>query len=159
MKTTTIPAQITTVEDTIAGNLTLSQILLLIAPVFGSTAVYAILPPNMSMVLYKLILMISVSVVFMTLAIRIRGKLVVNWLKIMTEYALRPHTYVFNKNTSFSREIEKQLTQKVVAQVKNKAVIKKKNTTNKDFDFETLARDERVNVRLTKKGLLLVKNI
>jgi len=77
----------------------------------------------------------------------------------MTEYALRPHTYVFNKNTSFSREIEKQLTQKVVAQVKNKAVIKKKNTTNKDFDFETLARDERVNVRLTKKGLLLVKNI
>lgn len=44
MRSTVIPAQVTTVEDTIAGNLTITQIMLLIAPVLLSTAIYAVVP-------------------------------------------------------------------------------------------------------------------
>lgn len=160
MKTTTIPAQITTVEDTIAGNLTLSQILLLIAPVFGSTAAYAVLPPNMTMVFYKLILMIVLSLGFLILSVRIRGKLVIGWLKIIAQYALRPHIYIFNKNTSFQREMivtQKQI--EVKQQTKTKVKTPSHEVVSDDFDYEALARDPEVNVRFTKKGLLVVKNI
>ena len=42
MRTTVIPAQITTVEDKIAGSLNLTQILILMIPVFWATIVYAV---------------------------------------------------------------------------------------------------------------------
>lgn len=160
MKTTTIPAQITTVEDTIAGNLTLSQILLLIAPVFGSTAVYAVLPPSMSIVMYKLGLMVLLSLMFVVLAIRIRDKLVTSWLKIMILYALRPHIYIFNKNTDCQREafIAKKQN-KAQVNSKEKVKLKSQEIAANDFDYESLARDPKVNVRFTKNGLLVIKNI
>lgn len=160
MKTTTIPAQITTVEDTIAGNLTLSQILLLIAPVFGSTAVYTVLPPNMTMVIYKLGLMIILSLIFLILATRIQGKLVVGWLKIIAQYALRPHIYIFNKNTSFQRAMVVAQKQ-VKAKQLTKAKVKTQNheVISDDFDYEALIRDPEVNIRFTKKGLLVIKDI
>lgn len=159
MKTTTIPAQITTVEDTIAGNLTLSQILLLIAPVFGSTAIYAVLPPTMSMVMYKLSLIIFLSLIFVILAIRVRGKLILNWLKIISQYATRPHIYVFNKNTSSQREVVALEKQEKVKTQKTKTTQNRQEIVTRDFDYEALARNPEVNVRFTKNGLLVVKNI
>lgn len=161
MKTTTIPAQITTVEDTIAGNLTLTQILLLIAPVFGSTIIYAVLPPNMSIVIYKLVLMTILSLSFISLAIRFRGKLIINWLNIIFKYSLRPHIYLFNKNTNFSREIVINQSAKLVTnKAKNKKLAtKKRPIKNSILDFQILARDEELNVRFTKKGFLVIKNI
>ena len=42
MRTTVVPAQVTTVEDKIAGNLGLSQLLLLTLPVFGGSALFLV---------------------------------------------------------------------------------------------------------------------
>ncbi len=98
MKTAIVPAQITTVEDKIAGNLNLSQLILLAIPAFIAAAVYIVFPPTLKFVAYKLALVALVSVALASLAIRIRGKLVLHWLVAMARFNLRPRYYVFNKN-------------------------------------------------------------
>ena len=85
MKTTIIPAQITTVEDKIAGNLNLTQIIILMIPVLWTAFVYVGLPPATKLSLYKLPLILLVVFVCMTLALRIKGKVVYNWLFILPE--------------------------------------------------------------------------
>lgn len=105
MRTQVIPAQITTVEDRIAGNLSLTQIIILLSPVLLTTLTYALLPPSMMFVWYKLGLTILFVIVCITLAIRIKGKIVLNWLVILTRYNLRPKYYLFDKNEVFAREV------------------------------------------------------
>ncbi len=161
MKTTVIPAQITTVEDTISGNLTLTQIVLLIAPVMASTAIYSVLPQKMSFTTYKIPIILLVTLVFVLLSLRIKGRLVLHWLTILTAYLLRPHLYVFNKNTLFSRSvILPPVQRKKVVPANVQVVINSKDEdTNQGFDYESLLRETDLNVRFTKKGLLMVKNI
>lgn len=106
MKTQSIPAQITTVEDKIVGNLNLTQIMLLIVPVFWVMIVYTLFYPTMSFAIYKLPLILSVSLTSIVLSVRFKNKLILNWLKILLKYNLRPRYYVFNKNESFLRQID-----------------------------------------------------
>ncbi len=98
MKTAIVPAQITTVEDKVAGNLGLSQLLLLAAPVFIGGAVYIILPPSLGAALYKLVVVTIISLVFGLLAIRIKGRILLFWAITIARYNLRPRHYVFDKN-------------------------------------------------------------
>ena len=98
MKTAIVPAQITTVEDKIAGNLSLSQIILLAIPAFIAAAIYIVFPPTLKFVNYKLALVALASIVISSLAVRVRGKLVLHWLIAMTRFNLRPRYYIFNKN-------------------------------------------------------------
>jgi len=105
MKTRVIPAQITTVEDKIVGNLNIAQMLMLIAPVFFTTLVYVLFPPTMSFVLYKLAISLIVFVVCTTLSLRIKGKVVANWLAVLLQYNLRAKYYVYNKNEAYLRTI------------------------------------------------------
>lgn len=158
MRTTIIPAQVTTVEDTIAGNLTLTQIILLIIPVMGSTAIYALLPTRMVFTAYKIPLTIVFVLTFLILAIRIRGRLVLNWLVIFATFLSRPHLYVFSKNTTYGREI---IFPKVRRRVKSTKVKKVKPALQDSFgsyDINNLARNTNFDIRFTKKGLLVVKN-
>lgn len=104
MKVTVVPAQITTVEDRIAGNLGLSQLLLLAAPVFGGSALYIILPPILHSAPYKLVVITLLLVVCALLAIRIKGKILLVWLSVVLRYNLRPMCYVTNKNSLAGRE-------------------------------------------------------
>lgn len=104
MKITVVPAQITTMEDRIAGNLGLSQLLLLAAPVFGGSALYVVLPPNMHSADYKLIAIATLYVVCSLLAIRIRSKILLFWIILLLRYNLRPRYYVFNKRSLFGRD-------------------------------------------------------
>ena len=106
MRTNIIPAQITTVEDKIAGSLNMTQILLLIAPVLWSALVYILLPNQMKLTGYKLPLILIVSMGLMVLAIRIRGKIILEWLSVLIVYRLRPKIYVFNKNSLYERQID-----------------------------------------------------
>jgi hypothetical protein len=107
MKTTVVPAQITTIEDRIAGNLGLSQLMLLSVPVFVGGALYMCLPPIMHGSLFKIglfgLLLLSCSL----LAIRIKGKIVLVWLSVIVRYNLRPRYYVFDKNIIFGRNTYK----------------------------------------------------
>ncbi|MDO8658747.1 MAG: hypothetical protein Q7K55_08450 [Candidatus Levybacteria bacterium] len=105
MRTTVIPAQITTVEDKIAGSLNLTQIMILMIPVFWTTIVYAIFPAPMQLTLYKLPLVFIVLILCLILSLRIKGKVVLNWLAVLFKYNLRPKYYVFNKNDVYLRDI------------------------------------------------------
>ena len=103
MKITVVPAQVTTVEDRIVGNLGFSQMLLLIVPVFFSAALYALLPPTMGNAAYKYMFMAVVAFFCALLAIRIRGKIIASWLVTILRYNLRAKYYLFNKNTAAMR--------------------------------------------------------
>lgn len=129
MRTTVIPAQITTVEDKIAGNLSLTQIVLLMIPVLWGTLVYTLFPPSMQIAWYKFLLVLIVSIVSMALAIRIKGKVVLQWLAILMKFNLRPKYYLYNKNDKHLRQIDlpvfentKKITKKAPAKQENSAI-------------------------------------
>lgn len=103
MKTVIIPAQITTVEDKIIGNLTLVQLVLLILPVILDFLIYGILPRQLRLSLYKLPLLVTVTVIFASMALRIKGKLVLDWVIVLAKYQTRDKLYVFDKNTDYLR--------------------------------------------------------
>ncbi|MBW7956055.1 hypothetical protein H3C66_04965 [Patescibacteria group bacterium] len=161
MRTTVIPAQVTTVEDTIAGSLTLTQIILLILPVLLSTATYALLPQSMTLTTYKTTLIVILFVSFMVLALRIKGRLVVSWITLLSSYVFRPHTFVFDKSTSFCREVYVPVADKISTKTKaiqktvSKNILAPKSAT---IDYETLMRNTDLNIRFTSKGLLVIKN-
>lgn len=159
MRTTVIPAQVTTVEDTIAGNLTLTQIMLLIAPVLLSTAIYAVLPEKMVLSAYKIPLIIVTSFIFISLSLRIRGRLVLHWLMVLSSFLLRPHIYLFNKNTLFSRPMVIQPVPKRSAIVLKVTAKEKTENRQSNFDYSSLLRGTDINIRFTRKGLLVVKNL
>lgn len=104
MKVTVVPAQVTTVEDRVAGNLSFSQLILFAVPVFGGSLLYAILPPFMGASLYKIVFIAFFAFICTVLAIRIKGKIILLWLITLLRYRLRPRRYVYDKNTSMSRE-------------------------------------------------------
>jgi hypothetical protein len=106
MRTNIIPAQITTVEDKIAGSLNMTQILLLLSPVLWTALVYILLPIPMKLTGYKVPLIVIASIGFTILAIRIRGKIILEWLSVLITYRLRPKVYVFNKNSLYERQID-----------------------------------------------------
>ncbi len=106
MRTTIVPAQITTVEDRIAGNLGLTQVMLLITPVFIGSALYVVLPPFFSYAIYKVGLIVLLALSCGMLAIRVRGKIALLWLIVLLKYNLRPAYYVFNKNSSYLRQTD-----------------------------------------------------
>lgn len=104
MKMTVVPAQVTTVEDRIIGNLGFSQILLLVIPIFICAGVFALIPPFMSGAVYKYVMMGLAALIFCILAIRIKGRIIALWLVTILRYNTRPKYYVFNKNTTNLRE-------------------------------------------------------
>ncbi len=106
MRTTVIPAQVTTIEDTIAGSLNLTQIALLLSSLFVITFMYAVFPKPMMISYYKVILFIITFAIFGGLAVRIKGKIVLSWFFVLSAYYLRPRYYVFNKNDLTTRNFE-----------------------------------------------------
>lgn len=104
MKTTVVPAQVTTVEDRIIGKLGFSQIVLLMVPVFLRAGVFTLLPPVMNGALYKYVLMALSLIVCGILSIRVKGKIIALWLVTVLRYNLRPKYYLFNKNTTAFRD-------------------------------------------------------
>ena len=111
MKVTVVPAQVTTVEDRIAGNLSMSQMMLLAIPIFGGSALFAALPPFMGGSPYKYILLGILALIACGLAIRIRGKILLFWILLIARYNLRPTYYLYDKHTLVSREVFEPMKQ------------------------------------------------
>lgn len=105
MKTTVVPAQITTVEDKIAGSLTFVQIMLLVMALIFGTVLYATIPPRLHLSTFKIILVILQFMFFGGLAIRINGKILADWLIVYLRFASRPRIYIFTKNDLNSRDV------------------------------------------------------
>ncbi|GAC1502861.1 MAG: hypothetical protein NVS1B10_07750 [Candidatus Saccharimonadales bacterium] len=106
MKTVFVPAQMTTIEDKIAGNLNLSQLLLLVSPILINLLLYVLLPKQLKLTFYKLLLMFFITLVCFGLAIRIKNKLVLNWLLIARRYCSSPRYFLFDKNNLYLRHRE-----------------------------------------------------
>jgi len=105
MRTTIIPAQITTVEDKIAGSFNLAQILILMAPVLLTAIVYALFLPVMQFCAYKFLIIIVAAIIALILALRIKDKIVAEWLSLLISYQLQPKYYLFNKNDLTHRQL------------------------------------------------------
>lgn len=112
MRSTIVPAQITTVEDRIAGNLGLSQLLLLTGPVFGGSALFVLLPPFFNYAVYKVVLITGFAVLCGLLSIRIKGRILLIWLVALLRYNLRPKYYVFDKRHPHLRDTAPRLKPK-----------------------------------------------
>ncbi len=106
MRTTVIPAQVTTLEDKIVGNLSFLQICFLMFPVLWSMVVFMLFPPSMSMKLYKLPIIFIVSLMSLLMAMRIKGRILFDWLVVILKFNMRPTYYVFTKNDTYLRTLD-----------------------------------------------------
>ncbi len=127
MKTTVVPAQVTTVEDKIAGSLGVSQLMLLTVPIFGGSALFVVLPPFFNYAIYKVVLVACLAFIAGVLAIRIKGKILLQWLIVMVRYNTRPRYYVLNKNHPHLRNMDtKPEAKKVAEEAKPKKTVRQK---------------------------------
>lgn len=162
MRTTIVPAQITTVEDKIAGRLGLSQLMLLIAPIFGGSIVFVILPPFFNYAVYKVVLIVCVASLCALLAIRIKGKILLSWMVTLLRYNTRPRYYVFSKNSTHTRDIAltavtEEATETVEAKPKMYTPLPQLSTAQL-VEIEGLIANPDANLHVTtnKKGVLSV---
>ena len=162
MKTTLVPAQVTTVEDKIAGSLSLSQLLLLCTPIFLGGAIYALFPPLLHLTLIKTGLFVLLVIIFSLLSIRIRGKILLSWLIVISRYNLRPRYYIYNKNemhlraakasskvsTEKQRPVERKKSMPILPKIPIPQMVK----------LQTAISDPRakLNIRASRKGGLSV---
>jgi hypothetical protein len=134
MRNTIIPAQITTVEDKIAGSFNMAQILILMIPVLWTTLVYALFFPAMKIVIYKLVLVFIVTTICVILVIRIKEKIIASWLLIIIKYRLRPKYYLFNKNNLNNRIVDvPEITEEIIRAKKPIKVINQNKVIEADF--------------------------
>jgi len=127
MRTQVIPAQITTVEDKIAGNLNGTQLLLLMVPIFGTTIIYALITPQMHITLLKIVSVLFLLIVCIVLSLRIKGKVMFNWLILVLAYNTRPKFYVANKNDTYLRTLDLLVPEKRTQTSLKKAISPKNN--------------------------------
>lgn len=106
MRTTIIPAQITTVEDKIAGSLNMTQILILMFPVLWTALLFIVCLPTMKLVPYKFILIGLVTLICLILVIRIKDKIIAEWLGVVFRYHFRAKYWLFNKNDLTNRIVD-----------------------------------------------------
>lgn len=104
MKTVIVPAQITTVEDRVAGNLSMTQLGLITSPLLVNTTLYIVLPPGLQIAAYKIVILVFAACLLPSLAIRIKGKVVISWFAIFVHYMLRPQRYLLDKNDLYLRD-------------------------------------------------------
>lgn len=124
MRTTAVPAQVTTVEDRIMGNLSFSQMILITGPLFFSAALFAVLPPFMSSSPYKYVTSGILLFLGGVLAIRVKGKILALWMITILRYNLRPKYYLFNKNSSALRDMYISKKEPIEDEVKSTAPVR-----------------------------------
>lgn len=164
MRTSIVPAQITTVEDKIVGNVSVQQAALLGIPLLFGFVVVILFPPSGRFVPYKVAIVAAMFILCGLLAARIRGRIVVKWLILFAIYCSRPKYYVYDKNTLYLRDeiqIETEEAKSLVDIPETKKIRFKTPTIN-PHEFarlEQLALDARSRMKFEvgKKGELNVR--
>lgn len=139
MRTTVVPAQITTVEDRVAGNFTFIQIVLLVIPLILGSAIYAVMSPKMHLGSAKMIVIGIQYFIFGVMALRINGKILADWLIIYLRYSIRPRRYIFTKNDLIHREI-------IFQENNQKSVPQKQGALNKAKKRQSLSILEQIKI-------------
>lgn len=153
MKSTVVPAQITTVEDKIAGSLNFIQIILLVFSLIIGTAFYGLIPPKLHLSSPKIALMIIQFAIFGTLALRYQGKILADWLVIILRFKARPRIYIYTKNDVGSREILGEPTHAETENSTKTNIIKTKHKKRQQVEYPEFANSEAiVSIKASKKG-------
>lgn len=160
MKRSIVPAQITTVEDRVLGNLTPYQAALISLPLIFGVLFYAALPPHFHLKLYKIILIGGLELIGAILSIRVDDQMLVFWLITRLRYNLRPRYYVYDKNDTYLRNMSDftPVTTEDTNVEEAAAPSEVQEVTPKDaVRIEEIMADELVNLRFkTVKGKLNV---
>lgn len=160
MKRSIVPAQITTVEDKVLGNLTPYQAGLISLPLVFGVLFYATLPPHFHLKLYKICLIAGLELVGAILSIRVNDQMLVFWLITRLRYNLRPRYYVYDKNDSYLRNIpdfKPVAAEERVAINESKVPEVREVAVPDAVRIEEIMADERVNLRFkTRNGRLHV---
>jgi hypothetical protein len=163
MRVSIVPAQITTVEDKIAGNVSVPQAMLLGVPILFGFIIALVFPPSGQFVAYKIAIVIGLFVICGSLAIRIKDRIIAQWLKLFAIYCARPLHYVYDKNSTYLRDTEtvEVVPEKVVeVQPTKKPVMATNNISPKEFvRLEQFATDAKAGMKfeIGKKGELNVR--
>jgi len=163
MRSTVVPAQVTTIEDRIMGSLGFSQLALLVIPIFIAATLFVILPPVMHSSPYKYIIMAIIALLMGILAIRIKGKIILLWLITILRYNLRPRHYLSSKNTAELRDDLPSYTQGGEDKVKpvtkrNTAKLPRLALHDATKVLETIQQqNSNLRFEMTKKGGLRVR--
>lgn len=158
MRATIIPAQITTVEDKIAGSLNFTQIVLLMVPVLWGTLIFAVLTPAMKISISKIGLVLIVTTVCLVLSIRVKDKIVADWLRILLRYTLRPKYSLSDKNDLTERSIDLPVLSS--AKATHKTPVKAQKKPSSEPTVSDLIRLEQVlNSKVLAVSYRLVKKV
>jgi hypothetical protein len=104
MKRSVVPAQITTVEDKVIGNLSPYQVALMVLPLLFGIVLFTVFPRHFHFSAYKIIIMATLEVIGAVLSIRVHDMMLVQWLIIRLRYNVRPRFFVFDKNSDYLRD-------------------------------------------------------
>jgi len=163
MRISIVPAQITTVEDKIAGNVSVTQAMLLGVPILFGFIIALVFPPSGQFVAYKIAIVLGLFIICGSLAIRIKDRIVAQWLKLFVIYSARPLRYVYDKNSTYLRETEMAdvvIEETIVVQQVKKPIVTTSAISPKEFvRLEQFATDERAGMKfeIGKKGELNVR--
>lgn len=164
MRVSIVPAQITTVEDKIAGNISVQQALLLGIPILAGFIIAVILPPSGEFVTYKIVIVAILFAICGALAFRIKGRIVAKWIALFAVYIARPRYFIYNKNTSYLRDVVQ--TQPIETEdinsipvAKKSEIVVKKIAPHEFARLERFALDTRSRMKFEvgKKGKLNVR--
>jgi hypothetical protein len=161
MKRSIVPAQITTVEDRVLGNLTPYQAGLISLPLIFGVLFYATLPPHFHLKLYKIVLIAGLELTGAILSIRVNDQMLIFWLLKRLRYNVRPRYYIYDKNDAYLRNVSTNFTpvtaEKPDVQESTATEIKEVAVSDA-VRIEEIMADERVNLRFktSKNGRLHV---
>jgi len=94
MRVSIVPAEMTSIQDKIIGDLNMNQVILLSTPLIFTILVYLFIPPFSKLSLLKIIVC-SISIISLAiLSIKIDGKIFLEHLKILISFFNRPRIYL-----------------------------------------------------------------
>jgi len=105
MKKSIVPAQVMTVEDQIFFSLTPLQLILMLAPLLIGFMLFLSIPPKLQFNEAKVIPIAFLEVVGMVLSVRVKGRILLYWLLLISKYNARPGHYTYNKNDLYLRNV------------------------------------------------------
>ncbi len=115
MRSTVIPAQITSVEDKITSFLNLKQIVILVLDLILIIVIFLIIPPLVKFSLLKMILSVTLSLLIVPLIIKYRDVILLDYLVLMLSFKLRPKIYVLRRDSQDDIEPEANKNQALKA--------------------------------------------
>src|SRR5258706_16114608 len=112
---------------------------------------------------YKLPLMTFVMLLFSSLAIRFKGKIIIQWIIVLLRYNNRPRFFIANKNDLYLREdnsknvITNNVKKEKIALKKDKLTIQSQITLPDRIKLEHILPKANMRVLFNKKGEAYVR--